>query len=696
MPAGGSADAEARRQIALADAHAQAAAAARATAARYSIAATTEARTAQRLSPLTAVGHHLLADRQWPGSRRAQVDLVVVGPGGVYIVDTKAWAEVSIQSERIFRGQEDVTDDVLRLADLAYTAEGELAEVGLAPGEVHAVVVLAGKGKVKERVGPVEVVGENDVLRHIAGRGNRLTPAQVDAVLARTMAIFPVVGAPAPVAAVVAEPVLPAPPAPEQGSLLSEDDVQAALLEGILASPIEEWMSFLHPTQAKLVRRSFNGPARIRGAAGTGKTVVGLHRAAYLARTRGGRVLVTTFVRTLPDVMQQMLRRMAPDVVQLVDFTSVHRLAMRVLSERGIDHNLDPKRSAAAFDAAWTRVGSRLGAARNKDYWHDEVLSVIKGRGLTRWEQYADLVRTGRKYAVGPDQRRAVWELHTAYDAELRAAGVEDFGDIVLRAEAELRRQPLNDRYVAVIVDEAQDLSCAMVRLLHGLVGDAPDGLTLIGDGQQSIYPGGYTLPEAGISLAGRGVVLDINYRNTAEILQFASRLVDGDEFSDIEGVVARGDRPTSVVRSGPTPVHVRCGSWAERDRRLVERVREVTREVGIGPGDVGVLCMSNRAADAVAAALRSAGQPVVMLTDYDGAPVDAVKVGTVKRAKGLEFKHVLIADATAKDGPGAAVPTDPAERERWELRRRELYVGMTRARDGLWVAVVDGGRRRG
>ncbi len=201
--------------------------------------------------------------------------------------------------------------------------------------------------------------------------------------------------------------------------------------------------------------------------------------------------------------------------------------------------------------------------------------------------------------------------------------------------------------------------------------------------------PGGYTLPEAGISLAGRGVVLDINYRNTAEILQFASRLVDGDEFSDIEGVVARGDRPASVVRSGPAPVHVRCGSWAERDRHLVERVREVTREVGNGPGDVGVLCLSNRAADAVAAALRAAGLPVVMLTEYDGAAVDAVKVGTVKRAKGLEFKHVLIADATLRDGPGAAVPSDPAERERWELRRRELYVGMTRARDGLWVAVV-------
>lgn len=690
MPAGGSAGAEAQRQLALADAHAAAAAAARATAGRYAAAATTEARTAEVLAPLAAVGYTLLADRRWPGSRRAQVDLVVVGPGGLFIVDTKAWAEVAIQGDRIFRAQEDVTDDVLRLADLAYTAEGDLAEVGLAPGEVHAVVVLAGRARVNERVGPVEVVGEKDVLRHIAARGNRLTEAQVDVVLARTLALFPVVGAPAPVAAVVPEPVLPAPQSPQQDALLTEDEIQAALLEGLMASPIEEWMSFLHPAQAKLVRRSFNGPCRIRGAAGTGKTVVGLHRAAYLARTRpSGRVLVTTYVRTLPRVMRQMLARMAPDVVDRVEFTPVHRLAMRVLSDRGVEHRLDAKRAEAAFDAAWTKVGDRLGAARNKEYWREEIAWVIKGRGLTRWEQYADLVRTGRRYAVGPDQRRAVWDLYRAYDAELRAAGVDDFADVVLRAEAELRRAPLEDPYVAVVVDEAQDLTCAMVRLLHALVGDAPDGLTLIGDGQQSIYPGGYTLPEAGISLAGRGVVLDVNYRNTSEILEFASRLVDGDEFADIEGVVGRGDRPSSVVRAGVRPVAVTCRSWRERDQRVVERVREVTREVGSGLGDVGVLCLSNRAAVAVTSALCAGGVPVVPLTEYDGAPVDAVKVGTVKRAKGLEFKQVLIADATREDGPGSTAPTDAAERERWELRRRELYVGMTRARDGLWVAVL-------
>ncbi|HWS58866.1 MAG TPA: UvrD-helicase domain-containing protein, partial [Actinotalea sp.] len=625
-------------------------------------------------------------------SRRAQVDLVVVGPGGLFIVDTKAWKDVSIRDGRIHRGQEDVTDDVLALADLAYTAEADLAEVGLAPGEVRPVVVLAGRQGIDERVGPVRIVGERDVLRHVASYGTRLTPSQVDTVLARALTLFPQVNAPAPVVPAVAEPVVTPPlaAAPEQDALFSAEEVDAALLAGMLASPIEEWMAFLHPAQATLVRRTFNGPSRIRGAAGTGKTVVGLHRAAYLARTRPGSVLLTTFVRTLPDVLHHLLGRMAPDVVDRVEFAGVHGFARRLLLDRGVRVALEPRQADAAFDAAWEAVGrdGPLGGSRlDRRYWSDEIQHVLKGRGITAFEQYADLARTGRRHRLALEQRRAVWQLHEAYDAELRGRQVHDYADVILLAEAELRRAPLAG-YGAVIVDEAQDLSCAMVRMLHALVGDAPDGLTLIGDGQQSIYPGGYTLAEAGVSLAGRGVVLDVNYRNTAQILAFAARVVAGDEVADIEGAIARGDVPQTVPRSGPEPVVERC-TWRDRDARMVARARSVVHEVGTGPGDVGVLCATRAGVRRAAAALQADGAPVVLLEEYDGAPVAAIKVGTIKRAKGLEFKQVLLPDVRAGLVGDAPPPEGDADRERWQLERRELYVAMTRARDGLWVGVV-------
>lgn len=697
MVAGDSAGAESRRQLALADAHEKAAAEARAAAGRFGIAETTERHTARTLAPLSGLGYFLLPDRRWPGTRRAQVDLVVVGPGGVFIVDTKAWKEVGIDNGRVLRGDEDVTDELFMLNDLVDVTQADLAEVGLAPGEVRSLVVLAGRSGLDATVSGIRIVGERDALRAIAGHGNRLTPSQVDIVMGRALSLFAQATAPAPINATVPEPVVPAAttPAPpphgaaQQDGLLTDEEINDALLEGILAKPIEEWMSFLHPQQAKLVRRSFPGPSRIRGPAGTGKTVVGLHRAAHLARTRPGRILVTTFVRTLPDVLRELLRRLAPEVVDRVDFVGTHAFARRILQERGVRHRIDPAQSKDAFAAAWHRVGanSLLAGAQDQRYWNEEIEYVLKGRGITRFEDYADLSRTGRRHRLPLAGREAVWRLHEAYDAELRRRGVSDYADLILLAEAELRREPMIDTYSAVIVDEAQDLSCAMVRMLHALVGDEPDGFTLVGDGQQSIYPGGYTLAEAGISVAGRGVVLDINYRNTAQIVSFAQRLVAGDEYADIEGVLARGDVPSSIPRNGADPVIAHCGNRRELNEALIARVRSVTTDIGTTVGDVAVLCISRWAARDAARALEQGGFPVVDLEKYNGVPVDAVKVGTIKRAKGLEFKQVLIPDIR-REHTITEPPPDDGARERWDLTRRELYVAMTRARDGLWVGI--------
>jgi superfamily I DNA/RNA helicase len=457
-------------------------------------------------------------------------------------------------------------------------------------------------------------------------------------------------------------------------------------------------MAFLDPAQAKLVRRSFNGPARIRGAAGTGKTVVGLHRAAYLARSTGGRVLFTTYIGTLPKVLESLIKRLAPDMVGRVNFIGVHALATRLLKERGIAFRAPGLEARLAFDDAWNaiRASSPLRSSRfSHSYWEDEIKHVIKGRGLTRLDEYADLARVGRKHAPPVETRQAVWDLHEAYSRGLRERRAHDWEDIVLLARDAVAAVPL-ERYYAVIVDEAQDLSCAMVSLTHHLVGDRADGLTLIGDGQQTIYPGGYTLGEVGISLSGRGVVLDVNHRNTAEILEFAKEMVADDQFVDIEGVDGVGDTVSAVSRSGPPPAFHRFTSRADHDRMMLERLAEVLRLIGTGYGDVGILMATNRQADDVQGVLRDAGIPVIMLDAYSGRTSDAVRVGTVKRAKGLEFKQVLLAHVDRGMVDGAPAESSESDRERRERGRRELYVGMTRARDGLWVGVRRGVARNG
>jgi superfamily I DNA/RNA helicase len=392
-------------------------------------------------------------------------------------------------------------------------------------------------------------------------------------------------------------------------------------------------------------------------------------------------VLVTSFVKTLPDVLSQLLRRLAPEVVERVEFVGVHALALRLLNARGVRVKLKPAEADLAFSAAWGQSSLREPLARldpDPGYWRDEIRKVIKGRGLTDFDAYADLVRAGRRRGLNNDQRRSVWQLYLAYQDGLRARDIHDFDDVVLLAEASLRAEPLTT-YGAVIIDEAQDMSCAMVRMLHMLVGDAPDGLTIIGDGQQSIYPGGFTLAEAGVSISGRSVIMTTNYRNTREILAFASTAVAGDVFADIEGEERGADSIEDVMRSGPSPVVGRFRSRAEHDAALVEALRRTD----CPRADVGVLCATNYGVRDVRRALEAAGIPSIDLADYTGVPVDAVKVGTIKRAKGLEFKAVLVA-RVQPDLIDAPTPDD----ESAVIRRRELYVGMTRARDHLWLGV--------
>jgi hypothetical protein len=684
----------------LAEKRERAAALARKAAARYQVEPHVEREVLAALKPLTDIGYHLLPNRGWPGKRSAQVDLIVVGPSGLYIVDTKSWSDVTIEGGRIYRQDTDVTDDLASLADLAYATEAAMADIGLAPGEVHALVVLSGRSNVHARIGTVEMIGETGAASYILERGLRFTEEQFKRVLAASLDYFPVVAAPMQrTLTAVGDPELVEETTGDLAHhdtlpLISSAQLMSQVAAVVKAPALEEWMAFLDPEQARLVRRSFNGPSRIRGAAGTGKTVVGLHRAAYLARTQPGVVLVTSFVSTLPAVQASLMSRLAPDIRERIEFVGTQSFAKRLLSDRGVRTNLQPAIADAEFDIVWRTIGKPgpLGKLEPKPtYWEDEIDHVIKGRGITTFDEYAVVERTGRLRGLTLDQRKAVWELFTAYQARMLARGAHDEADIILMAVQSLRDEPL-DRYGAVIVDEAQDLSSAMVGMLHSLVGDKPDGLTLIGDYKQSIYPGGYTLAEVGISLAGRGVVLGTNYRNTGEILRFAETLLADDDFVDIEGTHRSAVDDVVVARSGPAPLLVRFSNRAAHDIEIPRRIRSLVADSGVSYGDIGILALTTFGVRAAIASLQKANIPVLELTHYDGKPVDAVKVGTIKRAKGLQFSQVLLVQVPSNLLPGEhdlIEPEEGAAAEHTELQKRELYVAMTRARDGLWIGTI-------
>ena len=694
MSAGASARYEAQRSLLEAGEYERLARQARDQAARYAVASRSEAAVGARLRALEAVGWRVLEDRRWAGSRRANVDFLLVGPGGVVVVDVKAWRALQVVNDSLFCEDECRDDEATKLLSLTDRVQDSLAELGVTPQTLHPAMVFGGR-RLAKQLSRIALLGEYDVASWVTRLGHRLDAEQVERVCEVLDHDFPPYDM-EPGRRPVVSPVRVVMPRPEEQSseaLFDTDELAQALLESHLAGPIEDWMTFLHPDQLKLVSTSWSGPARIRGPAGTGKTVVGLHRAVFLAQRTEAPVLFVTFVRTLPVVLGGLCERMAPAVRERIHFTGLHRLAVGIIEAAGARVRIDDRARRRAFAEAWDVVGRDSVLVRLDErpaYWQEELDYVIKGRGLTDFDEYAELARVGRRAPMRLEHREAMWALYVEYERLLRAAGVQDFNDILITARELLRAGEAQVSYGAVIVDEVQDLCLVGLELLHQIAGNGPDRLLLIGDGQQNVYPGGFTLAEAGISVAGRATVLRINYRNTVEILDAATLLVAGDQYDDLDGEVLQGGREAHAHRHGHPPMIVHSPSAARLDEEMVRQILATRDRLRVPLGDIAVLVRTNRELRHYCRLLTRRRLDWVNLLDYDGVTVDRLKIGTFKRAKGLEFKYVLLPGL--RGGPPDAWPgeSDAAFEERTERTRREFFVGMTRARDGLWLGYLE------
>jgi hypothetical protein len=631
-----------------------------------------------QLSTLAQHGLLHLDDLRWRADPTCQANLdhLVIGPAGVFIVDAKNWAgRISVRGNSVLQDGVPRDDRIIAIHWLTNRVEEVLAAAGFAHRPQAVVCFTQPQPSLQPAVGRLFLTDLDRLGPLLASRPAVLTPDQVQIIVDLLSYAFPPYD------------VDPQRVAEAEGLLFPDAVTRHAGLEAALSRPLEEWMVWLHPEQAATTRRSFAGPARVRGGAGTGKTSVGLHRLAWLASTRPGRFLFTSFVRTLPTSLEPAYETLSPGTADRVDFQNLHRVAIDLLKARG--HNVRPDAGYDAFSVAWRRHGKDLdGLGLSRNYFREEVDYVIKGRALPDLDSYLALERVGRRTALRADARARVWALKSTYDEELASRGQHDFVDLVRLARDEVRQRPC-DTWRGVVVDEVQDLSLVGLQLLYELAGrDRPDGLLLIGDGQQSIYPGGFRLVEAGIHVANRGVVLRTNYRNTVEILAAARMVIAQDSYDDLEALQPPGEY-VEAVRHGALPDSTRYASLEEHDTALLWSIRATIGRGGAW-SDIAVLCQTNDLAKRYVDLLEKSGLPAVLLKSGRAVGSDAVKVGTWFRSKGMEFPHVLLpqADRNTMLLSGAG---QQARQEKAELLRRTLYVAMTRARDTLWIGRLDG-----
>ena len=475
------------------------------------------------------------------------------------------------------------------------------------------------------------------------------------------------------------------------------------------------WRIFLHPQQREYAERTRNGAFRLSGGAGTGKTVVAVHRARNLARANPrARVLLTTYTRNLADDLTSQVHRLSgAQTVKRLDRPGVYvggidqvawaviRRARASIADAAEDVLGRPRENLLKpSKAGWSRAIDEAGQVlpdkiATAAFFEAEYETVVLPNRVTTESQYLHVRRQGRGVALSRARRMAVWKVIAAYRSAGEPEGGADFGERAAIAAAwlERNRERLFDH---VVVDEAQDLTPSHFRLLRALVAEGPDDLFLCEDSHQRIYGQKVTLSHYGIEIRGRARRLTLNYRTTAQNLAWAMNVLEGGSFTDLEGRAEA--HPYRSSRSGPAPILVSAGSPREQMRRAAAVVRSwlPADDDGAGAGGVraaapetiAVLVPDRHRRDQVATALGEQGLQV-RAVDREEAGPGMPLVMTMHRAKGLEFTHVLLLDANTLLDPRRRYreALDEEALADWRLRERSLlYVAATRARDVLAV----------
>ncbi len=462
-------------------------------------------------------------------------------------------------------------------------------------------------------------------------------------------------------------------------------------LERALEYPWEKWTVFLHPTQRAIVERNYGGPARVAGSAGTGKTVVALHRAVHLARAHpDARVLLTTFSDTLANALRVKLGRLAggePAVHERVDIRAIDGVGLGLYESTFGPAQLVNTASLRELLRGSSEIAPphRFSDRFLETEWRD----VVDAWQLSTWEDYRDVARLGRKTRLGENQRGVLWSIFDRVRSSLDERSLVTLPGVFARVTEQVAASGKSP-YDFVVVDESQDISVPQLRFLAALRGGHENGLFFAGDLGQRIFQTPFSWLSLGVDVRGRSSTLGINYRTSHQIRRQADLLLPP-EMSDVDGNtdVRRG---TVSAFNGPEPNVEILDSVEEEATAIAAWLRERTRE-GVPPEEIGIFVRSSAEIERAKAAVRASELEAVELDGGSEAAANRVAVGSMHLAKGLEFRAVVVAACDDEVIPlqvRIEAIVDEADLEDvYNTERQLLYVACTRARDHLLVTGV-------
>ena len=461
-----------------------------------------------------------------------------------------------------------------------------------------------------------------------------------------------------------------------------------------LDSPWEKWMVYLHPSQREIAERDFAGPARVAGSAGTGKTVVALHRAVRIAKTSpDARVLLATFSDPLAAALASKVSLLAgpePSVIPRIRVASLTGVAAELfeLATGRRAHVAKDDQIARALEKAAADAG--LSAKLN--FLRSEWANVVDAWQVKDAAEYLAVPRLGRDRRLGSKQREQFWPVFAAARASLESRGFYTWPGVFTAVTRHFAGKPVKP-FSHVVIDEAQDLGVPELRFIAAIAPEGKNALFFSGDLGQRIFQQPFSWKALGVDIRGRAATLKVNYRTSHQIRRAADKLLPGPQ-RDVDGVVEERKGTVSVF-NGPEPTIAMAQDEAPEITTVAAFIKEALA-AGIAPREIGVFARAPEMLNRARAAVHSAGAEALELSDRTDDPGERVSIGTMHLAKGLEFKAVAVMACDEDALPLRSridAAADEAELEDiYDTERQLLYVAATRARDRLLVTGVKPG----
>jgi superfamily I DNA/RNA helicase/mRNA-degrading endonuclease RelE of RelBE toxin-antitoxin system len=463
-------------------------------------------------------------------------------------------------------------------------------------------------------------------------------------------------------------------------------------LRRIMAEPLEKWRIFLHPAQRQLVEKDFSGAYRVLGGAGTGKTVVAMHRAKYLASKLSGkeRILFTTFTANLAGDIKDNLRKICGvEALRRIEVIHLDAWAGQFLRQHGYTYSIVyDDVCASVWDEAIAASGENTSLGR--DFFADEWSKVVAAQESFSLEKYMKASRIGRGTRLDRKKRMQVWSVFEEYLALMKERQIRDVDTAMYECRLILEKNRRDALYSAVIVDEGQDFGSNAYRLLRAIAGgEHRNDIFIVGDTHQRIYKKKAILSQCGINVRGRSSRLRINYRTTEEIRKYAFAFLKNLSFDNLDDEYEGEERCQSLTH-GDYPYIQTFKSAAGEYAYITSEVKRLTH-MGIDQKDICLTARTHSLLDDYVRAFRDAGIRVyeIKRTKLDDRNVEGVRIATMHRVKGLEFPYVFVAAANNRVIPlaGAIDDTDDVSKQASLTSEKcLLYVALTRAQKAAYI----------